>query len=281
MQEKLISYIDVSELIQTFIEKIIGAVPNVIAAIILLLVGVWVCRYIRRLVAKIMVKRNVDVTVQSFVNQLIRWVLYIMLLLAVVQKLGFPASSLLGALTASALAIGLALQGSLSNFAGGIMLLILKPFKIGDVIQTKGETGTVQRIGMFYTTLNKFGNERVMIPNGPLFADNIVNFYAEDTRRVKVLVGISYGSSMKVAKEILLKVASECPWSLPEPEHIVFVEELADSSVNISVRFWVNGRDYWEAYFYMIENIKLEFDKSGIEIPFPQRDFNIRQQLPL
>lgn len=269
--------IQVEKFIQFITDALLKFIPNLIGAILLLVIGVFVCRFIRKIISRMMIKRAVDITVQTFVNQLIRWVLYILLLLAVIQKLGIPASSLLGALTASAVAIGLALQGSLSNFAGGIMLLILKPFKIGDVIQAKGETGTVQKISMFYTILNKFGNEQVIIPNGPLFADNIINFSAEQKRRIKILVGISYGSNLQMAKEILLRIAQENNLVLKEISPVVFVEELAESSVNISLRVWTLSENYWDTYFGILEKIKKEFDTNNIEIPFPQRDLNIRK----
>ena len=158
------------------------------------------------------------------------------------------------------------------------MLLILKPFRIGDSIEAKGHIGTVERIGMFYTTLIKFGNERVIIPNGPLFSDNIINYSQNTTRRDKIFVGIGYGSDLKKAKEILYRLAKECPTALQEPPAVVYVEELADSSVNLSLRIWSNTGNYLETRFYLIEQIKLTFDKEGIEIPFPQRDVHIISQ---
>lgn len=259
-------------------DKIIGFLPSIIGAIIVLFVGVWICRFIRKFVRRLMIARSVDITIQNFVNELLRWVLYIILFLTVIQKVGVPVSSFLGALAAAGVAIGLALQGSLSNFAGGIMLLILKPFRIGDSIEAKGHIGTVERIGMFYTTLIKFGNERVIIPNGPLFSDNIINYSQNPTRRHNIIVGIGYGSDLKKAKEILYRLAKECPTALQEPTAVVYVEELADSSVNLSLRIWSNTGNYLETRFYLIEQIKLTFDKEGIEIPFPQRDVHIISQ---
>ena len=158
------------------------------------------------------------------------------------------------------------------------MLLILKPFRIGDSIEAKGHIGTVERIGMFYTTLIKFGNERVIIPNGPLFSDNIINYSQNPTRRHNIIVGIGYGSDLKKAKEILYRLAKECPTALQEPPAVVYVEELADSSVNFTVRVWSKTEHYWDTHFYLIEQIKLTFDKEGIEIPFPQRDVHIISQ---
>ena len=278
MEQKDVYLNDFQSFFGKFMDKIIGFLPSLIGAIIVLFVGVWICRLIRKFVRRLMVARSVDITIQNFVNELLRWVLYIILFLTVIQKVGVPVSSFLGALAAAGVAIGLALQGSLSNFAGGIMLLILKPFRISDSIEAKGHIGTVERIGMFYTTLIKFGNERVIIPNGPLFSDNIINYSQNPTRRHNIIVGIGYGSDLKKAKEILYRLAKECPTALQEPPAVVYVEELADSSVNLSLRIWSNTGNYLETRFYLIEQIKLTFDKEGIEIPFPQRDVHIISQ---
>ena len=261
-----------------FADKMISYSPNLIGAIILLFVGIWVCRLIRKFVRRIMVRRAVDITIQNFVNELLRWVLYIILGLAVIQKVGVPVSSFLGALAAAGVAVGLALQGSLSNFAGGIMLLILEPFRIGDTIEAKGHIGTVENIGMFYTTIIKFGNEKLMIPNGPLFSDNIINYSESETRRDNIIVGIGYGSDLKKAKEILYSLTQSCPTALQDPAPVVYVNELADSSVNFTLRVWSKTEHYWDTHFYLIEQIKLTFDKEGIEIPFPQRDVHIISQ---
>ena len=278
MEQKDVYLNDFQSFFEKFMDKIIGFLPSIIGAIIVLFVGIWICRFIRKFVRRLMIARSVDITIQNFVNELLRWVLYIILFLTVIQKVGVPVSSFLGALAAAGVAIGLALQGSLSNFAGGIMLLILKPFRIGDSIEAKGHIGTVERIGMFYTTLIKFGNERVIIPNGPLFSDNIINYSQNPTRRHNIIVGIGYGSDLKKAKEILYRLAKECPTALQEPPAVVYVEELADSSVNLSLRIWSNTGNYLETRFYLIEQIKLTFDKEGIEIPFPQRDVHIISQ---
>jgi len=275
MNEKDTYINNIQSFTDKFIDKMISYSPNLIGAIILLFVGIWVCRLIRKFVRRIMVRRAVDITIQNFVNELLRWVLYIILGLAVIQKVGVPVSSFLGALAAAGVAVGLALQGSLSNFAGGIMLLILKPFRIGDTIEAKGHIGTVERIGMFYTTIIKFGNEKLMIPNGPLFSDNIINYSESETRRDNIIVGIGYGSDLKKAKEILYTLTKNCPTALQDPAPAVFVNELADNSVNFTLRVWSKTEHYWDTHFYLIEQIKLTFDKEGIEIPFPQRDVHI------
>ena len=278
MEQKDVYLNDFQSFFGKFMDKIIGFLPSLIGAIIVLFVGVWICRLIRKFVRRLMVARSVDITIQNFVNELLRWVLYIILFLTVIQKVGVPVSSFLGALAAAGVAIGLALQGSLSNFAGGIMLLILKPFRIGDSIEAKGHLGIVERIGMFYTTIIKFGNERVIIPNGPLFSDNIINYSQNPTRRDNIIVGIGYGSDLKKAKEILYSLTQSCPTALQDPAPVVYVDELADSSVNFTVRVWSKTEHYLDTHFYLIEQIKLTFDKEGIEIPFPQRDVHIISQ---
>lgn len=278
MEQKDVYLNDFQSFFGKFMDKIIGFLPSLIGAIIVLFVGVWICRLIRKFVRRLMITRSVDITIQNFVNELLRWVLYIILFLTVIQKIGVPVSSFLGALAAAGVAIGLALQGSLSNFAGGIMLLILKPFRIGDSIEAKGHIGTVERIGMFYTTIIKFGNERVIIPNGPLFSDNIINYSQNPTRRDNIIVGIGYGSDLKKAKEILYSLTQSCPTALQDPAPVVYVNELADSSVNFTLRVWSKTEHYWDTHFYLIEQIKLTFDKEGIEIPFPQRDVHIISQ---
>ena len=217
MEQKEVYLNDFQSFFGKFMDKIIGFLPSLIGAIIVLFVGVWICRLIRKFVRRLMIARSVDITIQNFVNELLRWVLYIILFLTVIQKVGVPVSSFLGALAAAGVAIGLALQGSLSNFAGGIMLLILKPFRIGDSIEVEGHLGTVERIGMFYTTIIKFGNERVIIPNGPLFSDNIINYSQNPTRRDNIIVGIGYGSDLKKAKEILYSLTQSCPTALQDP----------------------------------------------------------------
>ena len=278
MEQKEVYLNDFQSFFGKFMDKIIGFLPSLIGAIIVLFVGVWICRLIRKFVRRLMIARSVDITIQNFVNELLRWVLYIILFLTVIQKVGVPVSSFLGALAAAGVAIGLALQGSLSNFAGGIMLLILKPFRIGDSIEVEGHLGTVERIGMFYTTIIKFGNERVIIPNGPLFSDNIINYSQHPTRRDNIIVGIGYGSDLKKAKEILYSLTQSCPTALQDPAPVVYVNELADSSVNFTLRVWSKTEHYWDTHFYLIEQIKLTFDKEGIEIPFPQRDVHIISQ---
>lgn len=263
-------------IIKGWITQLINFAPTIIGAIIMFFIGKFVIRMILKVIKGIFERREVDPGLQSFLIQLSRWGLYITLFLIIIQIIGIPATSFLAALGTASVAIGLALQGSLSNFAAGIMLLLFKPFRVGDVIEAKGEKGTVKIIGLFATTINKFNNEEAIIPNGPLFSDKIINFSREEKRRIKVMVGIGYTSDIKKAKEILLDIALNDPRTLEDTKPVVFVEELADSSVNLSVQFWVKNENYWNCYFETIENVKLQFDKHDIEIPFPQQDVYIR-----
>ena len=266
---------DFEKLLKGWITDLINFVPTLVGAVIAFVFGRYLIRFLVNLVKKLMLRREVDATLQIFLIQLIKWTLHIALFLIIIQIIGVPATQFFAILASAGVAVGLALQGSLSNFAGGIMILIFKPFKVGDNIEVKGQRGTVKRIGLVSTTLNKFNNEEVIIPNGPLFGDNIINYTREEKRRVKVLVGIGYDSDIQKAKQVLLDIAKSDIRAFEDPAPSVFVEELADSSVNMSVRFWCNNDDYWDCYFATIEAIKIRFDEEGIEIPFPQRVLNI------
>ena len=189
----------------------------------------------------------------------------------VITQLGVKTSSLVAIVGAAGLAIGLALQGSLANFAGGVLILIFKPFKVGDWISAQGVDGSVKEISIFNTKLSTFGNQIAIIPNGQLSNGNIINYNMENTRRDKIDVGIGYGSNIKEAKDILLQICEDNPNINTEPAPEVYVGALADSSVNLTLRFWANNDVFWPAHFYVIEQTKLRFDAAGIEIPFPQR----------
>ncbi len=257
--------------LENAINWIWGFFPDLITAIIILIVGLWFIKLINRLVYKFFERKDYDLALESFLMQLISVGLKVLLFVAVVTQLGVASSSLLAVLGSAGLAIGLALQGSLANFAGGILILFFKPFKIGDFISAQGVDGTVKEISIFTTKLNTFGNQVAIIPNGQLSNNNIINYNAEKTRRDKIDVGISYGSNIKEAKDILLEICREQTTILKEPEPQVFVGELGDSSVNLTLRFWAKNEDFWEAHFFVMEELKRRFDAANIEIPFPQR----------
>ncbi|MDC6350139.1 mechanosensitive ion channel [Zeaxanthinibacter sp. PT1] len=249
--------------------------PDVLMAIILLVVGLWVVKMINRLVGKFFDKKDYDPALESFLQSFIKIALKIILFVLVISQLGVQSSSLVAIIGAAGLAVGLALQGSLSNFAGGVLILIFKPFKVGDWISAQGAEGTVKEINIFYTKLNTFGNQLAIIPNGQLSNDNVINYSAEPIRRDKVTAGIGYGSDIKKAREILLQICKDQGNILQDPAPMVVVGELADSSVNLSLRYWAKLEDFWDAHWYVMEEMKYRFDEAGIEIPFPQRDVHM------
>lgn len=258
-----------------FLDKLVDYLPSFLAAIFLLLFGLWFIKIFTSQVRKIIHKRGYDKTIENFAISLISVGLRILLVILVITQLGFETTSLVAVIGAAGLAIGLALQGSLSNFAGGVLILILKPFKVGDWIEAKGVAGTVKETSLFYTKLNTFGNQLAIIPNGQLTNDNIINFTVEGKRRAGITIGISYDSDVKLAKDILLNLLKEQENILPEPEPMVVVTELADSSVNFSVRFWAINEHFWTCSWYTIEEAKIRLEAAGITIPFPQRDVHL------
>nr|WP_299175108.1 mechanosensitive ion channel domain-containing protein [uncultured Allomuricauda sp.] len=253
------------------LKLVLAYLPKLFWAIIIFVVGLWIIRLINKLVHKFFERKDYDETLESFLQSFISIALKVLLIVAVVTELGVQSSSLIAMVGAAGLAIGLALQGSLANFAGGVLILLFKPFKVGDWISAQGVDGTVKQITIFSTKLNTFGNQVAIIPNGQLSNGSIVNYNMENTRRDKFDVGIGYGSNIKVAKEILLQVCADSADILNEPAPEVYVGELGDSSVNLTLRFWAKNDVFWPAHFYVIEETKSRFDEAGIEIPFPQR----------
>ena len=247
--------------------------PNLVSALILGFVGWWVIKLINIGVAKFFERKDYDRTLETFLEDFINNGLKVLLFVMVITQVGVETSSLIAMLGAAGLALGLALQGSLSNFAGGILILIFKPFKVGDFISAQGSEGTVKQITVFNTKLVTFGNQEVIIPNGNLSNDKITNYSSEGVRRENLVIGISYSSSIQKAKDLILELCAADENILTEEgkEAMVVVTELADSSVNLSVRYWTTTETFWPTKFKMIENIKAAFDREGIEIPFPHR----------
>lgn len=263
---------DVSE---EYFAQFIGFLPDLLKAILLLIIGWWVIKIIVNYLRKIFIRKGHDPALSKFLLNLINGTLIVLLLISVVGTLGIQTTSFIAVLGAAGLAIGLALQGSLSNFAGGVLIILLKPFKLGDWIEVNGISGSVKDISMFYTKLNTFGNQLAIIPNGELSNENIVNYSGESTRRDAITIGISYESNIKVAKEVLIELLEEQEDILEEPAPAVVVTELADSSVNLSVRFWAKNEVFWDRHFYTIEEAKRRLEAAGITIPFPQRDIHL------
>ena len=257
--------------IEEGMEWAIGILPNVILAAITFIIGLWIIRFINKLIRRFFEKKDYDETLETFLQSFFSIALKALLFVLVITQLGVKTSSLVAIVGAAGLAIGLALQGSLANFAGGVLILIFKPFKVGDWISAQGVDGAVKEISIFNTKLNTFGNQVAIIPNGQLSNGNIVNYNMENTRRDKIDIGIGYGSNIKEAKDILLQICGDNENILKEPAPEVYVGALADSSVNLTLRFWAANEVFWPAHFFVIEQTKLRFDVAGIEIPFPQR----------
>lgn len=247
--------------------------PNIASAIITAFVGWWVIRLIDMAVAKFFARKDYDRTLEQFLEDFISISLKVVLIVMIITQLGVQTSSLIALLGAAGLALGLALQGSLANFAGGILILIFKPFKVGDFISAQGVEGTVNKITVFNTKLTTFNNQAVIIPNGNLSNDKITNFSSEPLRRENLIIGISYASNIKKAREVILQLCEADERIIKEEEKmpVVFVHELAESSVDLTIRYWTSTDEFWVTRFEMIENIKGRFDEEGIEIPFPHR----------
>ncbi|OWW27391.1 mechanosensitive ion channel protein [Zobellia sp. OII3] len=252
--------------------------PDVIMATIILVFGLWIIRFINKMVRKFFEKKDYDLALESFLQSFINIALKVLLFVLVVTQLGVKSSSLIAIIGAAGLAIGLALQGSLSNFAGGVLILLFRPFKIGDFISAQGVDGTVKEITIFYTKLTTFGNQLAIIPNGELSNNNVVNYSAMPTRRDNIKVGIGYSSNIKTAKEIMLDICAKNENVLKDPMPEVYVDGLGDSSVDLTLRYWAENPVFWAAHFFIIEEIKRRFDEAGIEIPFPQRDVHVKGQ---
>ena len=216
-------------------------------------------------------KRGVDITLQKFLLNLGSWILKILLFITVISQLGVATTSFAAIVAAAGLAVGLALQGSLANFAGGVLIMIFRPIKIGDLIEAQGEIGVVKEIEIFTTKLTGLSNKEIIIPNGSLSNGNIVNYSTEGTRRVDLVVGVSYDSDIKQTKDVLMNILTSNDKVLKDPKPSVTVLALADSSVNFAVRPWCKTEHYWDVFFETTENVKLELDKAGIEIPYPHR----------
>ncbi len=248
---------------------------KVIAAIAILIIGKWVAKFFRTMINKILAKRDIDPSLRSFVASLIYYALIAFIVLAALAQLGIQTTSFIAVIGAAGLAIGLALQGSLANFAAGFLIIIFRPFKAGDYIEGGGTAGTVEKIEIFTTQLKTPDNKTVIVPNASMTASNIVNYSTKGTRRVDMVFGISYEDDIDKAKKILQEIIAEDERVLQEPEPLIALAELADSSVNFYVRPWTTADDYWSFLFDTTEKVKKRFDSEGISIPYPQRDVHV------
>lgn len=246
--------------------------PSFLGAIIILIIGLWLSGVVARFVAKAMEKARIGATVVSFVQSFIKVSIKILTVVAVLGTLGFNIASIITALGAATVAVGLALQDSMRNVASGIMILINKPFKVDDFLEINGLQGKVTKIDISNTHLLTVDNKEIIMPNSNITASNIVNFSSQENRRVDLSFGVSYSADLASVKRIVNRVVDSCEPVLSEPERFIAVGMHKDSCIEIVVRLWCKKDDYWDVYFYMQENIKNAFDENGIEIPFPQID---------
>jgi len=268
------------------IEKIIDLIilwlttysMKIITAILIFIIGKWVAQKITGLFIKLLEKNKVDITLGRFLESIVYYTLLTGVMIAAAGQLGINTTSFIAIVGAAGLAIGLALKDSLSNFSSGVMLILFRPFRVGDFVTAGGVSGKVMRIDLFNTTLNTPDNQRVIVPNANITNGVITNVTANDTRRVDLTIGIGYGDDILKAKRVLGEIIATEERVLETPAPKIAVSELADSSVNFVVRPWVKTADYWDVYFDLTEKIKLTFDKEGISIPFPQQDVHLFQE---
>ncbi len=249
--------------------------PNVLGALIVLILGLWVISLITKGAGKMFRKRDMDPSLQGFLKSILSVLLKVMLFVSVMGMVGIEATSFVAILGAAGLAVGLALTGTLQNFAGGVMILLFKPYKVGDFIDGAGHMGSVKEIKIFTTIMNTPDNKLIIIPNAQLSNSSLTNFSAMETRRVDFTFGIAYGDDFDKAKKVLLELIAADPRILKDPEPFIALSELADSSVNIVVRVWSAGADYWGIFFDMNEKVYKTFAKEGLNIPFPQMDVHV------
>ena len=248
---------------------------NILAAAAIFIIGRWVARLVSNLIQKGMDKAKVDATLSKFVKNLIYTVLLIFVIIAAIDRLGVETTSFVAILGAAGLAVGLALGGTLSNFASGVLLIIFKPLRVGDFVEAGGATGVVKEVHIFNTILNTPDNKRVIVPNAQVTGGNIINYSVNGTRRVDLVIGVSYEDDLKKARQVLEDVLKADDRVLADPAYTVAVLELGDSSVNFVVRPWVNVADYWGVYFDVTEKCKVALEANGLSIPFPQRDVHM------
>ena len=246
-----------------------------LGALAILIVGLWAAKIVKKLFVQLMHRSKVDETLISFVASLAHMGLQVFVIIAALEKLDVKTTSFIAVLGAAGLAIGLALQGSLSNFAAGVLMIIFKPFRVKEIVDAGGVLGTVREIGIFTTVIDTLDNRKTIVPNAKLMSDKITNYSANDTRRVDLIAGISYGDDIDKARAAIKEVLSGIPEILETPAPDILVSEMADSSVNFSVRPWCRPENYWAVYFGATEGIKKKFDEQGICIPFPQRDVHL------
>ncbi|CZF78800.1 small-conductance mechanosensitive channel MscS [Grimontia marina] len=253
-------------------ELMIQYAMNVVTALLILFVGNWVVKKVAGSVATVLKKRELDQTVVDFIENMVRYVMFAIVLIAALGRVGVETASIVAVIGAAGLAIGLALQGSLSNFAAGVLIVTFRPFKSGDYVEVGGVAGSVASIQIFSTVLTTPDNKMVVVPNGTVISSPITNYSRHATRRIDFIIGVSYKADLQKTKEVLTRIVKADERVLQDPEPTIGVHALMDSSVNFVVRPWVKTEDYWSTYFDLMQAIKEGLDAEGIEIPFPQMD---------
>ena len=249
--------------------------PGLLMAVITLVIGLWVIKIFTNVIHRVMQKSRVEASLHKFLASLFSIIMKVLLMISVASMVGIETTSFIAILGAAGLAIGLALQGSLGNFAGGVLILLFKPYKVGDFVDAQGVTGTVNEIQVFNTVLKTPDNKTVIVPNGAISNGIITNFSTEETRRVDMTFGIGYSDDIDKAKSVMQDLVTKDERILAEPAAQIAVSELADSSVNFVVRVWAKASDYWGVYFDMQEAVKKNFDQNNVSIPFPQQDVHV------
>ncbi len=248
---------------------------KIIAAVAILIIGRMVAKILQKLIIKVMDKKNVDKTISSFASSMVFSALYIFVILAALSQVGIQTTSFMAIIGAAGLAIGLALQGSLSNFASGLLIILFRPFKLDDYVEAGGVSGSISKISVFTTDINTVDNKKIIVPNAQIMNGTITNYTAEKTRRVDLTFGVGYEADISKVKDILNKIINEHELILKDPEPFVRLGNLGDSSIDFTVRVWSKTEDYWTVHFDLIESAKEEFDKANISIPYPQMDVHM------
>ena len=266
-----------SEITDGMLTKLVDFGFDILAAIVIFIIGKIILQIIRKLVRKILNRSSADISVEKFVDSCIKVVGYLIIIITICSQIGIQTTSLITLLGTASLSIGLALQGCLTNFAGGVLILMTKPFKVDDYVVLDNVEGKVEKIDIIYTTLMTNDNKMIKIPNGTVSNSTLTNVTNQRKRRVDVEVGIHYDDDIVKAKKIALDVLNRCEYALDDEDNLVVVKQLADSSVVLEMRMWTKTEDYWTGKFYLNEEIKRKFDENGIHIPYNQLDVNVHQ----
>lgn len=251
--------------------------PNIIFAVLILYFGRYAAKIFSKITVKALEKARVDITLTKFLSKIVYYSILAAAVIAALNRVGIETSSIVAVLATAGLAVGLALKDSLSNFAAGVMIIIFKPFVIGNYVETAGTEGTVDEISIFTVKLKSVDNKTIVVPNSAVFGENIINYSTSTSRRVDIPVGVSYDSDIKKTKSVLTGIVEQTEKVLKDPAPMVVLTNLGDSSINFAIRAWVNTGDYWDAYFEMIEKVPVRLREEGIEIPFPQMDVHLKK----